>query len=142
MKQITITNTQKDARWPKATINFPENLDELIQAYGEAGAWSMVEASFPVKFRQTDGSQDAADRILRGETGGSTRSPYLSLYNQFLEELSQDKAEKVCAAIELTGFSKTTFKNLLNSKIVKKAVREKFLNAITSIEEQSKKNKE
>ena len=71
MKKLVIENTQKDARWASKEINVPENDTECFDKYGTLeGLYVMaMTTSFPVRFRKTDGSQESADRLFRGEFG-------------------------------------------------------------------------
>ena len=71
MKKITIENTQKDAKWASKEVSVPENATEAFDKYGtDEGIFVMaMTTSFPVRFRKTDGSQEAADRLFRGEFG-------------------------------------------------------------------------
>ena len=71
MKKITIENTQKDAKWTSKTVEVPENDTECFDKYGTLeGLYVMaMTTSFPVRFRKTDGTQAAADKLFRGEFG-------------------------------------------------------------------------
>ena len=73
MKKITIENTQKDCKWTSREVSVPENAAEAFDLYGtDTGIFTMaMTTSFPVRFRKTDGSQEAADRLFRGEFGRS-----------------------------------------------------------------------
>lgn len=73
MKKITIENTQKDAKWTSKTVEVPENADECLASHGTLdGLYTMaLTTSFPVRFRKTNGSQESADKLFRGEFGRS-----------------------------------------------------------------------
>lgn len=73
MKKITIENTQKDCKWTAREVSVPENAAEAFDLYGtDEGLFTMaMTTSFPVRFRKTDGTQAAADKLFRGEFGRS-----------------------------------------------------------------------
>ena len=71
MIKRTIESKQTDAKWESKTVNFPIDLDELINAFGKAGAYNLVIKAFDVMFRQTDGKQIDADTILTSAKAGN-----------------------------------------------------------------------
>lgn len=83
MIKRTVTNNQAEATFESVTINVPENGAEYAKTYHQDDkdkaldilyAVLMQKSNFDVMFRRTDGSQAAADKIMReGATSDSAR---------------------------------------------------------------------
>lgn len=96
MKKIVIENTQKDAKWTSKGVNVPENADECFNVYGTLeGLYVMaMTTSFPVRFRKTDGSQEAADNLFKGIFGRTEEltTEENALVNNLIEAVAVDRA--------------------------------------------------
>ena len=105
MKRITIENAQKGAKWAAKDVNVPVDATECYDVYGtDVGIFQMaMTTSFPVRFRQTDGSQEAADRLFRGELGRT-------------EELTTKENDLVNNLIEAVGVDRATALTMVKAK--------------------------
>ena len=105
MKKITIENTQKDAKWSSKEVSVPENAAESFDLYGtDAGIFQMaMTTSFPVRFRKTDGSQEAADNLFKGIFGRT-------------EELTEEENTLVGNLIEAVGVDRSQALAMVKAK--------------------------
>ena len=105
MKKITIENTQKDAKWASKEVNVPESALECFDVYGtNDGMYTMaMSTSFPVRFRKTDGSQEAADNLFKGIFGRT-------------EELTEEENTLVGNLIEAVGVDRSQALAMVKAK--------------------------
>ena len=105
MKKITIENTQKDAKWLSKEVNVPESALECFDVYGtNDGMYVMaMTTSFPVRFRKTDGSQEAADNLFKGIFGRT-------------EELTADESALVENLITAVGVDRAQALAMVRAK--------------------------
>lgn len=102
MKKITIENTQKDAKWASKEVNVPESALECFDVYGtNDGMYTMaMSTSFPVRFRKTDGSQEAADNLFKGIFGREISVDETAQKIQAAEKLMEEASPEIRAAFE------------------------------------------
>jgi len=107
MKQVTITNSQKDATWNEINASLPENADEWESNFSRDAMYSLAMEALPIKIRRTSGSPEDIEKVLKGQPVGSgARSVYASLIQKVIASAPEDKKQAVEIALEFGGASK------------------------------------